>query len=68
MIILDNIYKIVLNKEIAKDTYKMILEGKVSNIKNPGQFINIKIGDDYKFFLRRPISICDKTDNTITII
>ena len=36
-------YKILLNERIAKDVYKMILEGDTSAIKASGQFINIKL-------------------------
>ena len=59
------IYKIISNEKIAKDVYKMILGGDTSAITAPGQFINIKIDG---FYLRRPISICDFDDKTITII
>lgn len=60
-----NNYKISSNEKIAKDVYKMILEGDTQYITAPGQFINIKL--DGKF-LRRPISVCDCDENTITII
>ena len=52
-------------REIAEDTFEAILEGDVSDITAPGQFINIKL-DGY--FLRRPISVCDLTERTVTII
>ena len=58
-------YKILLNTKIAKDVYKMVLEGDVSKITAPGQFINIKLDGR---FLRRPISVCDCGENTVTII
>lgn len=61
----ENTYKILTNDKIAKDVYKMILEGDTQYITAPGQFINIKL--DGKF-LRRPISVCDCDDSTITII
>lgn len=61
----ENIYKILSNEKIAKDVYKMVLEGDTQYITAPGQFVNIKISDKY---LRRPISICDCDDSTITII
>ena len=60
-----DIYKIIENKEIAKKVYKMVLEGNTSEIKKPGQFINIQIDG---FYLRRPISVCDYDEATITII
>ncbi|MDE5996103.1 MAG: dihydroorotate dehydrogenase electron transfer subunit, partial [Eubacterium sp.] len=44
---------------------KMILEGDTQYITAPGQFINLKLEGK---FLRRPISVCDYDDKTITII
>ena len=60
-----DIYTIISNREIAKNTYEMILEGNTGAITAPGQFINIQLDG---FYLRRPISICDYDDKTITII
>ena len=57
--------KIILNKKIAKDVYKMELFGDVSAITAPGQFVNIKIDG---LFLRRPISVCNCENNTLTLI
>lgn len=53
------------NEKIALNTFKMILSGDVGDITKPGQFVNIKLDG---FYLRRPISVCDKTDDTLTII
>ena len=61
----NDIYEILENKLLAKDVYKMILKGETKYIKAPGQFINLKIDGCY---LRRPISISDYDQNTITII
>lgn len=58
-------YKIKSNKEIAKNVYEMILEGDTTYIIRPGQFINIELEG---FYLRRPISVCDYDNKTITII
>jgi dihydroorotate dehydrogenase electron transfer subunit len=43
----------------------MVLEGDTSAITKAGQFLNIKIDG---LFLRRPISVCDYDDSTITIL
>lgn len=59
------IFEIKENLKIAKDVYKMVLLGDTSDIKKPGQFINIKLEG---FFLRRPISVCDYDKNSVTII
>lgn len=60
-----DIYNILSNELIAKAVYKMVLEGDTQYITAPGQFINIKLEDK---FLRRPISVCDYDESTITII
>lgn len=49
---------------IAKNTYKMIMEGDTTDIKSGG-FVNIKLDG---FYLRRPISVCDCDKNLLTII
>ncbi len=64
---MNNIYTVLSNTEIAYKTYEMVLFGDTSKITAPGQFINIKI-DHSETFLRRPISISDYNDKTLTII
>ena len=59
------IYEIRSNVKIARDVYEMVLSGDTSAITAPGQFLNIKIEGLY---LRRPISICDWDEETITIL
>ena len=59
------IYEIISNKQLTESIYEMVLEGDTSSITAPGQFINIKLDG---FYLRRPISICDYDEKTITII
>ncbi len=58
-------YKILYNFELAPKVFRMVLEGDTSALLAPGQFVNIKL--DGKF-LRRPISVCDYDDKTITLI
>ena len=48
--------KIIDNREIAKDTMKMVLEIQYGLSIGPGQFVNIAIPEK---FLRRPISVSD---------
>lgn len=60
-----SLFTISENVPLNETVYKMILSGDTSKITSPGQFINIKIADKY---LRRPISVCDKDEKTITII
>lgn len=58
-------YEIKSNKKLTDSIYEMILVGDTSSITASGQFINIKLDG---FYLRRPISICDYDEHTITII
>ena len=59
------IFKILSNEKLTESVYKLTLSGDVSEITNPGQFINIKLDGLY---LRRPISVFDLSENTVTII
>ena len=59
------IYKVVANAPLTRDVYRMVLEGDTQWIMRPGQFVNIELDGLY---LRRPISICDWDEKTITII
>lgn len=59
------IYTITEHTRIAKDVYRMVLAGDTSAMKAPGQFIEISLDG---FFLRRPISVCDYDDSSITVI
>ncbi len=58
-------YKILENKKIAKDVYRMVLAGSTAKLTRPGQFVNIRLDG---LFLRRPISVCDYDENTLTLI
>ncbi|MBQ6263172.1 MAG: dihydroorotate dehydrogenase electron transfer subunit [Clostridia bacterium] len=53
------------NEKLTRDVLRMTLTGDVSGVTNPGQFVNIAIDG---FYLRRPISVCDKDDGRITLI
>ena len=46
--------EITKNVPVSKDVYLMRLEGDLTEIKNPGEFVEIKIPN---FYLRRPISV-----------
>lgn len=59
------IFKISLNEKLVENVYKMVLVGDTSDITACGQFINIQLDGLY---LRRPISVCDKDDTSVTII
>lgn len=59
------LFSVKENTPLTDNVYKMILTGDCSDITASGQFVNIKIDG---LFLRRPISVCDRTDNELTII
>ncbi len=59
------LYEIIQNDALTSSVYKMVIKGDTSAITAPGQFVNIKL--DGKF-LRRPISICDYDESTITLV
>ncbi len=58
-------YEIKSNNKLTDSIFEMVLIGDTTSITAPGQFINIKLDG---FYLRRPISICDYDDTSITII
>ena len=58
-------FKIKENVALTSNVFKMVLCGDTSHITNCGQFINIKLSGRY---LRRPISVCDCDNETVTIV
>ena len=59
------IFTILSNTALTDSVYKMVLEGDTSTITASGQFVNIKLTGK---FLRRPISVCDYDEKTLTIV
>lgn len=59
------VMKVVKTDKIAASVYKTTFTGDISGITNAGQFVNVKIDGLY---LRRPISVCDLSDNTLTLV
>lgn len=53
------------SEQIAPKVFALTLSGDVSLHKAPGQFVNIRLDG---FFLRRPISVCDVSDNALTVV
>ncbi|MEG2000058.1 MAG: dihydroorotate dehydrogenase electron transfer subunit [Evtepia sp.] len=58
-------FEILENVALTSDVFKMILAGDTSAFQNPGQFLNIALDG---FYLRRPISVCDRDENWLTIL
>jgi len=60
-----SLFEILENTPLTRDVYRMVLCGDTSHITAPGQFVNIRLDGLY---LRRPISVCDWNDSSVTII
>ena len=60
-----SIFTIRENIPLTKDVMKMVLLGDTTAITTSGQFVNIALEGK---FLRRPISVCDYDERSLTII
>ena len=59
------VYRIESNEPLTRNVWRMVLAGDTRWITAPGQFVNIALEGRY---LRRPISVCDYDEHTITLI
>ena len=59
------IFRIVSNEPLTATVWRMTLEGDTQYIVRPGQFVNIELAGR---FLRRPISVCDWSEGSLTLI
>ena len=59
------IYEIASNEPLTDSVWRMVLTGDTQYLTAPGQFVNIAVEGCY---LRRPISVCDYDDKSITLI
>ncbi len=59
------LFRVASNERLTDSVMRMTLEGDTSAITGPGQFINIQLNGLY---LRRPISVYDRDDSTVTIV
>lgn len=53
------------SRRISADAWELTLAGDVSAVTAPGQFVNIALPGK---FLRRPISVCDWTEERLTLL
>ncbi len=61
----DCILTVIENVALTANVYQMRLQGDLTDVTRPGQFVNISVDG---FYLRRPISVCDKEGDILTII
>ena len=58
-------FEILENKPLTDSVMQLRLRGSTAAITAPGQFVNIRLDG---LFLRRPISVCDWTDDSLTLL
>ncbi len=58
-------FQVTANRQIARDTYFLELDGDTSDITMPGQFVNLEVPG---FYLRRPLSVCDWSPGHLTLM
>ena len=59
------VLQITSNIQIGKDIYLMRLEGDLTSITNPGEFVEVKLD---KYYLRRPISVSDYSSTHLDLL
>lgn len=63
---IQNTFTVCSNRALTDTVYRMVLEGPLEGaITVPGQFVNLKLPG---YYLRRPISVCEWTEDTVTLI
>ena len=60
-----SIFTIKENVALTANVFRMVLEGDTSDITRSGQFVNILLDG---FYLRRPISVCDRSEEFLTLV
>ena len=60
-----SLFTVEHTRQLTSDTYEMVLSGDTSAITAPGQFVNLDLPGH---FLRRPISICNWTDEALMLL
>ena len=58
-------FQIIENLPLARDIMSLRLGGDTGAIVRPGQFVNIRVEG---CFLRRPLSVCDWDDSSLTLV
>ena len=58
-------FTILANRQLTATVWRMELAGDTSAIVHPGQFVQVQLPG---FYLRRPISVCDWNDKSLTLV
>ncbi len=59
------IFEITENRPLTDTVFRMRVRGDTGAVTAPGQFVNIRLDG---FYLRRPLSVCDKRQDELTLI
>ena len=59
------IFTVAENKPLTAKVSRLVLKGDVSAIERPGQFVQLRLDGLY---LRRPFSVCDRDENSLTVL
>jgi len=57
--------KVEKTESLCENVFKTVFKGDVSDIRAPGQFVNVRLDGLY---LRRPISVCDLGEGELTLV
>ena len=60
-----SLFTVIENIPLTKNVYQMRLAGDTSEITASGQFVNVLLDG---LFLRRPISVCDRSEGELTLV
>ncbi len=60
-----SLFTVIENIPLTQNVYQMRLTGDTSEITASGQFVNILLDG---LFLRRPISVCDRSEGELTLV
>ncbi len=59
------IFTVTENRPLTEKVSRLVLQGDVSAIERPGQFVQLRLDGLY---LRRPFSVCDKDSDSFTVL
>ena len=60
-----SLFTVIENIPLTQNVYQMRLTGDTSEITASGQFVNVLLDG---LFLRRPISVCDRSEGELTLV